>query len=48
MSQNYIIEYLSKHLAKSVMPNFRKVKLVQARLGNDAGILGAAHIAMKL
>ena len=48
MSQNYIIEYLRKHLAKSVMPNFRKVKLVQARLGNDAGILGAAHIAMKL
>lgn len=47
MSQNYIIEYLRKHLAKSVMPNFRKVKLVQARLGNDAGILGAAHIAMK-
>ncbi|NLJ87401.1 MAG: ROK family protein [Epulopiscium sp.] len=47
MSQTYIIDYLKENLPRYIMPNHSMVKLVQARLENNAGLLGAAHIAMK-
>lgn len=47
MSQTYIIDYIRENLPNYVMPNYKEVKVVQASLGNNAGILGAAHLAMK-
>jgi hypothetical protein len=30
------------------MPNYKNVIVVNAKLGNNAGILGAAHLAMEM
>jgi glucokinase-like ROK family protein len=48
MMQSYIIEYIRSKLPEYLMPNYKQVKLVNAKLGNNAGILGAAHMAMSL
>lgn len=48
MMQSYIIEYIRSKLPEYLMPNYKQVKLVNAKLGNNAGILGAAYMAMGL
>lgn len=48
MSQTYIMEYINKNLPENIMPSFRNVKIKNAQLGNNAGILGAAHLAMRI
>lgn len=45
MAQPYIISHIREKLPKYLMPNYCSVKLVNAELGNNAGILGAANIA---
>jgi glucokinase len=46
MTQPYIIKYIQENLHKYVMPNYSKVNIKSAKLGNNAGILGAAHLAI--
>lgn len=48
MEQPYIIKYIQDNLPRFVMPNYRKVIIKAAEIGNNAGILGAAHLAMKI
>lgn len=48
MGQRYIIEYINENLPKYIMPNYNGVKLKAAELGNNAGILGAAHCAIEM
>jgi predicted NBD/HSP70 family sugar kinase len=45
MQNNYIIDQLQKKICDYVMPSFDAVRLVQAQLGNDAGLWGAGHLA---
>jgi glucokinase len=46
MTQPSIIKYIQENAPKYVMPNYRKVNIKSAKLGNNAGILGAAHLAI--
>ena len=47
MNEPYIQEQLQARLDSLVMPSFRKgLAVVRARLGNKAGLLGAATWAM--
>lgn len=48
MEQEYIIEYIKGNIDKLIMPNYRNVKFEGARIGNKAGILGIANIAMRI
>ncbi|MDF2674592.1 MAG: hypothetical protein K0R09_2860 [Clostridiales bacterium] len=48
MAQPYIIRYITENLPKYIMPNYSRVKIVEAKLGNNAGILGAAHMAIEM
>lgn len=45
MEQPYILEKVRKTLYENIMPGFRNVEILQARLGNTAGLLGAAKAA---
>lgn len=45
MEQPYILKQVRKLLYENIMPSFRNVKVLQAKLGNSAGLLGAARIA---
>ena len=47
MAQNYIIEELRKRIDGWLSPDVRDVVLLQARLGNLAGLMGAAFLAQK-
>ena len=48
MEQEYIIKNIKDNICKFIMPNYRKVKFEGARIGNNAGILGIAHLAMRI
>lgn len=48
MEQEYIIEYIKGNIDKFIMPNYRNVKFEGARIGNNAGILGIANLAMRI
>lgn len=48
MEQPYILERIRELLYENIMPSFRNVKVLQAELGNTAGLLGAAWIAENL
>lgn len=48
MEQEYIIEYIKGDICKFIMPNYRNVKFEGARIGNNAGILGIANLAMRI
>ena len=47
MVRPYIVNYIKKNLPKYLMTNNKMVKIVGAKLGNNAGILGVANMAMK-
>lgn len=47
MNEPYIIEQLNKRLYPRLMSSYRGVKLVQAKRGNQAGLLGAAWLAFE-
>jgi glucokinase len=46
MEQSYITEKIEVSLKSKIMPNYQNVVVKKAELGNKAGILGAAHIAL--
>ena len=48
MIQPYILEQVRERLLPRLSPGFRKVNLARAGLGNQAGLLGAAHLAEEL
>lgn len=48
MKEKYAIERLRERLIQSIMPSYAGVKLHQAELGNNAGLLGAAFLASQL
>lgn len=47
MEQPYVIEKVKQYVYEEIMTSFRKVEIVAAKLGNDAGMLGAAGLAAK-
>jgi len=47
MNQDYSIEYIRSNIKSRIMQNYRKVAVKKALLGNHAGLLGAAFIALK-
>ncbi len=47
MNEAYITDEINSRLQKILMASFRRVKVVKARMGNDANKLGAAYLASK-
>ena len=47
MEQEYVIRNVQKLLQEHIMPSFRNVRVVQAGLGNKAGMLGAVWAACR-
>jgi glucokinase len=48
MQQEYILARLKRNISEYVMPNFNKVKISAASLGNTAGLLGVSILAKEL
>ena len=48
MVQPLIIEKMHQKIAQYIMPSFAHVKILPAKLGNTAGLLGANHLAVNL
>ncbi len=48
MAQPLVMELIQARVPKYIMPNFRKAQIMNAALGNTAGLMGANHIAAKL
>ncbi len=44
MEQPYVLEQIREKLYQHIMPSFRHVRIEKARLGNRAGMLGAAML----
>lgn len=47
MAQPYVTEQVRKRIRSEIMDSFSNVKICQAQLGNQAGMLGAASLAWK-
>lgn len=47
MNEKYITDKLNEALQNNLMASFRRVKIVKAETGNNAGMIGAAYLAMK-
>lgn len=45
MAQAYITEQVKERTRRQIMPSFRQVEICGAKLGNQAGLLGAASLA---
>ncbi|MDE5669862.1 MAG: ROK family protein [Eubacterium sp.] len=48
MNEKYIIDLIDRKIYKQLMNSFGKVKIVNTKLGNNAGLLGAAYEASKI
>ena len=48
MAQPYILEEVKQKTSARIMSSFRGVELRQAKLGNRAGMMGAAYLADQL
>lgn len=48
MNENYIIDLIDRKIYNRLMENYRNVNIVRSKLGNTAGMLGAAYEASKL
>ena len=48
MNEDYIIDLIDRKLYPKLMDNYRKVKIVRSKNGNNAGMLGAAYKASLL
>lgn len=48
MNEEYVVKQLRTMLYPKLMKSYGKVQLVQAECGNNAGLLGAAYLAMKM
>lgn len=47
MEQNYVLEKVKETLYNNIIESFHNVKIKQAELGNQAGLLGAAVLALQ-
>lgn len=47
MEQGYVVRRVRENLKEQIMPSFRDVEVAAAKLGNTAGMLGAAGQAQK-
>lgn len=47
MEQTYVVSGIQKKIREQIIPSFLNVKIVPAKLGNTAGMLGAAREALK-
>lgn len=45
LNEDYIIELIDRKIYNKLMDNYKNVNIVRAKLGNDAGMLGAAYLA---
>lgn len=48
MEQPYVLGRVKEKLYENIMPSFRHVEIKKAELGNQAGMLGAASLALNL
>lgn len=48
INENYVIDLIDRKIYNMLMSNYRKVKIVRAKYGNDAALLGVAYEAAKL
>lgn len=48
MNEKYITDEINKRLTSQLMASFRCVEVKKAQMGNDANLLGAAHLAAEL
>lgn len=48
MNEQYIIEAINQRIYPRLMDSFRNVKITNAKLGNNAGILGASYMASNI
>ena len=48
MNEKYIIDLIDRKIYKQLMDSFGKVKIVNSKLGNQAGLLGVAYEASKI
>lgn len=48
MEQAYVVEKVRENLKKHIMPSFAGVEIAAAKLGNTAGLLGAARQAQRM
>lgn len=48
MNEDYIIELIDRKIYNKLMDNYRNVKIVRAKLGNNSAMLGAAYCASKI
>lgn len=48
MIQNYVVEQVNKLTRENIMESYRHVKILKAALGNQAGMFGAARLAMDI
>lgn len=48
MNEDYIIELIDRKIYNRLMDSFKNVRIVRTKLGNDAGMIGAAYMASKL
>ncbi|MBD5083436.1 MAG: ROK family protein [Clostridiales bacterium] len=48
MNEKYIIDLIDRKIYKQLMESFRKVNIVNTKLGNNAGMLGVAYEASKI
>ena len=45
MNEDYIIDLIDRKIYNRLMNNYKNVKIVRSRLGNDAALLGVAYLA---
>ncbi len=48
MNEDYIIELIDRKIYKQLMSSYKKVNIVKAELGNNAGMLGVSYEVSKL
>ncbi len=47
MNEDYVVDEVKRRVRSKIMPEFRVVEISRAKLGNRAGLTGAAYYALK-
>lgn len=47
MEQGFVVEDIKREVKKKVLPFYKTTEIKSAKLGNSAGLYGAAYIALK-
>lgn len=48
MKQTYIVEQIKKRMSRYIMPSFSNVEIVNAQLGNEAGLWGMNYLVREI